>query len=103
MQQTQVDQQAQQAEVEQEAMANPEGTPEGEQPTATTEEPKQEEEKKPGFLDPASKPEAKPEAKQPGDPGTNPNRPPEGDEDLYKWDPVAGEYVMSSGKPWCRS
>ena len=86
VQQTQVDQQAQQAEVEQEAMANPEGTPEGEQPAATTEEPKQEE------ATPAPEGEV-----QPGDTGTNPNQPPEGDEDLYKWNPAVGEYEMKSG------
>ena len=35
--------------------------------------------------------------KQPGDEGTNPNRPTEGEEDQYQWNAETGEYEMKSG------
>ena len=37
------------------------------------------------------------ETKQPGDPGTNPNQPPAGQEDKYQFNEQAGEYEMKSG------
>ena len=77
LEQTQVEEQADPATAE-------------EQPEQKKEEPQ--EEKKPGLLDPASKPEPK----QPGDEGTNPNRPPEGEEGNYKWNPQTGEYELNA-------
>ena len=76
LEQTQVEEQADPATAE-------------EQPEQKKEEPQEE---KPGLLDPASKPEPK----QPGDDGTNPNKPPEGEEGNYKWNPQTGEYELNA-------
>lgn len=76
LEQTQLEEQADPATAEQ-------------QPEQKKEEQKEE---KPGLLDPASKPEPK----QPGDPGTNPNRPPEGEEGRYTWNAQTGEHELKA-------
>ena len=77
------DQQQAELQQQQDAQVSDGEQPTGEQPTQQEEQPQQEQPQQ--------------ELKQPGDPGTNPNRPPEGQEDQYTWNEQTGEYELNSG------